>query len=70
LIGIGTDDTEHESKWLASKLLAMRLFPEDKEGESWGWKNSVVDSGYEVLCGEPFSFEWPNRRSLTSRDAQ
>lgn len=52
LIGIGTNDTEHESKWLASKLLGMRLFPEDKEGESWGWKRSVVDAGYEVLCGE------------------
>jgi len=30
----------------------MRLFPDEKEGESWGWKRSVVDAGYEVLCGE------------------
>jgi D-Tyr-tRNAtyr deacylase len=52
LIGIGTNDTEHESKWLASKLLGMRLFPDEKEGENWGWKRSVVDAGYEVLCGE------------------
>ncbi|GAA5993765.1 hypothetical protein JCM5350_000230 [Sporobolomyces pararoseus] len=55
LIGIGTNDTEHESKWLASKLLGMRLFPEDKEGESWGWKRSVVDAGYEVLCVSQFT---------------
>ncbi|GAA6026091.1 hypothetical protein JCM11491_003276, partial [Sporobolomyces phaffii] len=55
LVGIGTDDTEHEAKWLAAKLLAMRLFPEDKEGESWGWKRSVVDAGYEVLCVSQFT---------------
>jgi hypothetical protein len=29
----------------------MKLFPEDKDGESWGWKYSVVDADYEVLCG-------------------
>lgn len=52
MIGIGTNDTEYEAKWLSSKLLAMRLFPEEKEGEEWGWKYSVKDAGYEVLCGK------------------
>ena len=52
LIGISTTDTAYESTWLASKLLGLKVFPEDKDGEVWGWKNSVVDAGYEVLCGE------------------
>ncbi|GAA5882799.1 hypothetical protein JCM16303_002464 [Sporobolomyces ruberrimus] len=57
LIGIGTGDTEHESKWLASKLLNLRVFPEDKpEGEAqWGWKRSVIDADYEVLCVSQFT---------------
>ncbi|BGP12254.1 hypothetical protein JCM10213_000053 [Rhodosporidiobolus nylandii] len=57
LIGIGTQDTEWESQWLASKILAMKLFPEDKDGETWGWKNSVVDAGYEVLCVSQFTLQ-------------
>jgi len=52
LIGVGTHDTDYEAKWLSSKLLAMRLFPEDKNGEEWGWKYSVQDAEYEVLCGK------------------
>lgn len=54
LIGISTTDTAYESSWLASKLLGLKVFPEDKDGEVWGWKNSVVDAGYEVLCGLSF----------------
>lgn len=52
LVGIGANDTEYESQWLAAKLLALKVFPEDKEGESWGWKKSVVEADYEILCGE------------------
>lgn len=52
LVGIGTGDGPHELDWLATKLLAMKLFPDDKEGEPWGWKSSVVDREGEVLCGE------------------
>ncbi|CEQ38581.1 SPOSA6832_00005 [Sporobolomyces salmonicolor] len=55
LIGISKDDTEYEAHWLASKLLSLRLFPEDKDGESWGWKKSVVDADYEVLCVSQFT---------------
>ncbi|GAA6063814.1 hypothetical protein JCM10212_001645 [Sporobolomyces blumeae] len=55
LIGIGTKDTEYEAQWLASKLLNMRLFPADKDGEAWGWKASVVEAGYEVLCVSQFT---------------
>ncbi|GAA6018661.1 hypothetical protein JCM10207_009000 [Rhodosporidiobolus poonsookiae] len=57
LIGIGTADTEYESTWLASKILNMKLFPEDKDGESWGWKNSVLDADYEVLCVSQFTLQ-------------
>lgn len=55
LIGISTTDTAYESTWLASKLLGLKVFPEDKDGEVWGWKNSVVDAGYEVLCVSQFT---------------
>ncbi|GAA5858352.1 hypothetical protein JCM8547_004662 [Rhodosporidiobolus lusitaniae] len=55
LIGVGTGDTEHEREWLASKILGMKLFPEDKDGEVWGWKKSVVDADYEVLCVSQFT---------------
>lgn len=51
LIGISTTDTAYESQWLATKLLGLKIFPEDKEGEAWGWKSSVVDAQYEILCG-------------------
>lgn len=51
LVGIGTSDTPFEMEWLASKLLAMRLFP-DEADEAWGWKKGVADIDGEVLCGE------------------
>ncbi|BGP52773.1 hypothetical protein JCM8202_003852 [Rhodotorula sphaerocarpa] len=57
LIGISTTDTAYESNWLASKLLALKVFPEDKAGESWGWKNSVVDAQYEILCVSQFTLQ-------------
>ena len=52
LVGVATTDGEHELDWLATKLLAMKLFPNDEQGEPWGWKSSVVDREGEVLCGE------------------
>ncbi|GAA5975110.1 hypothetical protein JCM11641_000040 [Rhodosporidiobolus odoratus] len=57
LIGISTTDTEYEREWLATKILNLKLFPEDKDGESWGWKNSVLDAGYEVLCVSQFTLQ-------------
>lgn len=51
LVGIGTGDVDYDSKWLASKLLALKLFPELEE-EPWGWKKGVAEAGGEVLCGE------------------
>ncbi|GAA6041007.1 hypothetical protein JCM8097_000537 [Rhodosporidiobolus ruineniae] len=57
LIGIGTNDTDHESQWLASKILNLKLFPEDTAGEVWGWKNSVMDASYEVLCVSQFTLQ-------------
>ncbi|GAA5981520.1 hypothetical protein JCM10908_004141 [Rhodotorula pacifica] len=55
LIGISTSDTAYESQWLASKLLGLKVFPEDRDGEVWGWKNSVIEAGYEVLCVSQFT---------------
>ncbi|BGP36259.1 D-tyrosyl-tRNA(Tyr) deacylase [Rhodotorula kratochvilovae] len=57
LIGIGTHDSQFEADWLAGKLLALKVFPEDKDGEVWGWKNSVVEAGYEVLCVSQFTLQ-------------
>ncbi|BGO88486.1 hypothetical protein NBRC10512_003000 [Rhodotorula toruloides] len=57
LVGIGANDTEYESQWLAAKLLALKVFPEDKEGESWGWKKSVVEADYEILCVSQFTLQ-------------
>ncbi|GAA5846859.1 hypothetical protein JCM9279_004469 [Rhodotorula babjevae] len=57
LIGIGADDSKHEADWLAGKLLALKVFPDDREGEVWGWKKSVVDADYEVLCVSQFTLQ-------------
>ncbi|TNY17604.1 enoyl-CoA hydratase/carnithine racemase [Rhodotorula diobovata] len=57
LVGIGADDTKHEQEWLAQKLLALKVFPEDREGEVWGWKKSVVEADYEVLCVSQFTLQ-------------
>lgn len=37
------------------QILGMKLFPEDKDGESWGWKYNVAEAGYEVLCISQFT---------------
>ncbi|BGP28366.1 D-tyrosyl-tRNA(Tyr) deacylase [Rhodotorula toruloides] len=57
LVGIGASDTDYESQWLATKLLALKVFPEDEEGESWGWKKSVVEADYEILCVSQFTLQ-------------
>ncbi|GAA5930245.1 hypothetical protein JCM3775_004339 [Rhodotorula graminis] len=57
LVGIGADDSKHEADWLAGKLLALKVFPEDREGEVWGWKKSVVEADYEVLCVSQFTLQ-------------
>lgn len=51
LIGIGVNDTANDLAYVAGKILALRLFPEQGH-EDWGWKKSVVDAEFEVLCGE------------------
>ncbi|SCV68752.1 BQ2448_873 [Microbotryum intermedium] len=54
LVGIGTNDTAHESQWLVSKLLNLRLFPEG-ESDEWGWKKSVMDISGEILSVSQFT---------------
>lgn len=54
LIGIGVNDNAYDLAYVSGKILALRLFP-DQEHEDWGWKKSVVDAEYEVLCGKSSS---------------
>ncbi|SCZ90867.1 BZ3500_MvSof-1268-A1-R1_Chr1-3g02330 [Microbotryum saponariae] len=54
LVGIGTNDTIHESQWLVNKLLNLRFFPEG-DNDEWGWKKSVMDIGGEILSVSQFT---------------
>lgn len=48
LVGVGQEDTEADCDELASKVVKMRLWP-DENGQ---WKKSVRDIEGEVLCGK------------------
>ena len=50
LIGIGEKDTPFEVEYISKKILSLKLFPA-LESEPWGWNKSVVDGGFEILCG-------------------
>ena len=51
LIGIGEKDTPYEVDYISKKILSLKLFPAF-ESEPWGWNKSVVDGGFEILCGK------------------
>lgn len=51
-IGLEHSDTEDDSKWLASKLLNVRLF-DDEAGNRW--KNSIVSQSLEILLVSQFT---------------
>jgi D-aminoacyl-tRNA deacylase len=49
LLGVGVDDTEHDSDWLADKVRALRVFP-DAEGRM----NEPLGER-EILCISQFT---------------
>ncbi|GAA5836115.1 hypothetical protein JCM11251_007373 [Rhodosporidiobolus azoricus] len=57
LIGISTADTDYESTWLANKILNLKTFPDYKDGEEWGWKHSVMDADYDIICVSQFTLQ-------------
>lgn len=50
LVGIGTEDLPKDAEYCLSKVLGLKLFPQNEE-EHWGWVKSVVEAEGEVLCG-------------------
>ncbi len=58
LVGVATDDTLDDVKWLASKTAALRIFP-DEDGVM---NRSVVDCGGEVLAVSQFTLTASTRK--------
>ncbi len=51
LVGIATDDTEEEARWLAKKVLQVRLFP-DEQGKM---NRSIQEVGGALLVVSQFT---------------
>ena len=51
LLGIHADDSEHEAKWMADKIVHLRIF-EDENGKM---NRSLVDIGKEMLIISQFT---------------
>ncbi len=51
LIGIGRDDTDEDAKWMADKVVDLRIF-EDEQGKM---NRSVVDVGGAMLAISQFT---------------
>jgi D-tyrosyl-tRNA(Tyr) deacylase len=58
LIGIGRDDGEEELRWMANKVLNLRIF-EDEEGRM---DRSLLDIGGEILAVPQFTLYGDVRR--------
>lgn len=48
LVGVGHDDTEEDIAKVASRIVKLRLWPDD-EGKQW--KKNIKDIEGDVLCG-------------------
>lgn len=58
LVGVGVDDADTDAKWLAEKLLGLRIFSDDA-----GLMNrSVVDTGGSVLLVSQFTLHGDVRK--------
>jgi len=51
LVGVGHGDTEEEARWLASKTVELRIFPDD-QGKM---NRSLIDIGGSVLVVSQFT---------------
>lgn len=59
LAAIGPNDTHKTVESLASKILKMRLWPDDVDAQ---WKRNVQDIGGEVLCVSQFTLYASTRK--------
>ncbi|NUQ80936.1 MAG: D-tyrosyl-tRNA(Tyr) deacylase [Bacteroidetes bacterium] len=58
LLGILDSDTEADADWMASKLISMRVFPDDHDKMN----RSVLDCGGEVLIVSQFTLYGDTRK--------
>ncbi|KAG9105078.1 D-tyrosyl-tRNA(Tyr) deacylase [Ceratobasidium sp. 370] len=47
------DDTSKDSEYIANKILSLKIFDDPKTGSMW--KQSVKDTGGEILCVSQFT---------------
>ena len=57
-LGVGREDTEHDSAFLADKLLNLRIFPD----ETGKFDRSVADIGGEILVVSQFTLYGDTRK--------
>lgn len=57
-LGVGREDTEHDSAFLADKLLNLRIFPD----EAGKFDRSVTDIGGEILVVSQFTLYGDTRK--------
>lgn len=57
-LGIGPGDTEAEVRWMAGKIAALRIFPD----EAGRFDRSVLDTGGDVLVVSQFTLYADTRR--------
>jgi len=57
LVGVAQDDTEADGEWLAKKIVALRIFPDDSQpdGPADRMNRSVRDAGGGVLVVSQFT---------------
>ena len=53
LLGLHRDDTDENLKYIAKKMLSVRIFDNPENGKRWD--KSVQDLGYEVLIVSQFT---------------
>ncbi|TMA37379.1 MAG: D-tyrosyl-tRNA(Tyr) deacylase, partial [Deltaproteobacteria bacterium] len=60
LVGIGHEDTEEDARWMADKVVDLRIF-EDEQGKM---NRSVVDVGGGVLAISQFTLFGDARKGM------
>ncbi len=55
-VGIGENDTEKDIKWMVDKMLGLRIFEENPDGEMTGKMNfSVKDNNFDIMMVSQFT---------------